>query len=146
MRCCIHCDCIILLLTIIPAYRSGKYFLNYIVERAIIYGFLYALLYALLLTIIPAYRSGNFCFFLLLLHRLRVNISFEMVFIKLMLTWGYFYENKLHIYFNQLVLLQSIVLACYILIGITLRIHSCAKSVSTFSFPPIYLIKNKAYV
>lgn len=38
-----------------------------------------------------------------------------MVFIKLMLTWGYFYENKLHIYFNQLVLLQSIVLACYIL-------------------------------
>lgn len=116
MHCCIHCDCIILLLTIIPAYRSGKYFLNYIVERAIIYGFLYALLYALLLTIIAAYRSGNFCFFLLLLlHRLRVDISFEMVFIKLMLTWGYFHENKLHIYFNQLVLLQSIVLACYIL-------------------------------
>lgn len=40
-----------------------------------------------------------------------------MVFIKLMLTWGYFYEKKLHIYFNQLVLLQSIVLACYILVS-----------------------------
>lgn len=93
------------------------------------------------MAIIPAYRSGKYFlyfFFVYFLHRLRVNISFEVVFIKLMLTWGYFYENKLHIYY-QLVLLQ--VNSFGILhFGITLRIHSCAKSVSTFSIFPIYIL------
>lgn len=51
-----------------------------------------------------------------------------------------------YIYIFQSTCLASINSFGMLHFGITLRIHSSAKSVSSFSFSPIYFIENKAYV